>query len=188
MLSSMLSRNQVLLDEIHGKVDSLVTLSESTKAVVAPQQPSSGRRQYQEVLARLHGNVDILSHEAGAEEMNVMMNDTLGGLQNGRLPLADVLGPSLPHERGESSPSHVGVPVPNMAYPDVANPVLCEPGEGGDHTDQPAQSRLPTWGCCVCGDGPKLVEIQPACVVCEHLYCANCPTGEGNEREGDESM
>ncbi|MCJ1234290.1 hypothetical protein MMC14_002249 [Varicellaria rhodocarpa] len=182
-LSSMLGRNQDLLDEIHGKVDSLITLSESTKAVVAPQ-PSGVLRQHREALIQLHGNLDSLSHQAEAEEMNIMMTDTLGDLQNGRLPPANVPGPYLPHEHGES-PSSVRLPVPNMAYADVADHVSYE---GVDHTDQPAQTRLPTWECCVCRDGPKLVEIQPACVICEHLYCANCPTSEGDEIGGDMSM
>ncbi|EKV12972.1 hypothetical protein PDIG_31990 [Penicillium digitatum PHI26] len=28
--------------------------------------------------------------------------------------------------------------------------------------------------CCSCGDGPKVYNIQPRCVVCNHTVCSKC--------------
>lgn len=28
--------------------------------------------------------------------------------------------------------------------------------------------------CCACGDGPKIYNIQPRCVSCNHIACNNC--------------
>ncbi|KAJ5518198.1 hypothetical protein LT330_005900 [Penicillium expansum] len=28
--------------------------------------------------------------------------------------------------------------------------------------------------CCECGDGPKVFNVQPKCVVCNHAACGNC--------------
>lgn len=28
--------------------------------------------------------------------------------------------------------------------------------------------------CCKCGDGPKIFENQPRCIMCEHTACPNC--------------
>ncbi|KAL2220095.1 hypothetical protein M432DRAFT_298693 [Thermoascus aurantiacus ATCC 26904] len=28
--------------------------------------------------------------------------------------------------------------------------------------------------CCVCGDGPKVFNVQPKCVMCNHTACSNC--------------
>ncbi|PYI02442.1 hypothetical protein BO78DRAFT_223425 [Aspergillus sclerotiicarbonarius CBS 121057] len=37
--------------------------------------------------------------------------------------------------------------------------------------------------CCQCGDGPKLIQNQPQCVVCRHIACSSCkPAGGGKDR------
>ncbi|PYH98498.1 hypothetical protein BO71DRAFT_395278 [Aspergillus ellipticus CBS 707.79] len=28
--------------------------------------------------------------------------------------------------------------------------------------------------CCQCGDGPKIYEHQPRCVLCQHVVCSGC--------------
>lgn len=30
------------------------------------------------------------------------------------------------------------------------------------------------WYCCACHDGPKVIAIQPACVICDHVRCRTC--------------
>ena len=34
--------------------------------------------------------------------------------------------------------------------------------------------RIPSWYCCLCGDGPKLETLQVSCTACGHQACSYC--------------
>jgi hypothetical protein len=56
------------------------------------------------------------------------------------------------------------------------------PPESGDTMPLPINELGPTyiyWYCCHCGDGPKKKILQPACVICNHPVCENCPVTQG---------
>ena len=59
-------------------------------------------------------------------------------------------------------------PYETSAFPSIAAP----PASQSPKPYQCPQSS--TYCCCQCGDGPKLIALQPACVNCHHLRCYYC--------------
>ncbi|RWQ96065.1 hypothetical protein C8Q69DRAFT_230260 [Paecilomyces variotii] len=43
---------------------------------------------------------------------------------------------------------------------------------GMSRTDAPVDGYL--YICCQCGDGPKVYDVQPRCVTCNHSACSRC--------------
>src|SRR5271170_3480435 len=41
-------------------------------------------------------------------------------------------------------------------------------------TSPPASVKSTSYTCCQCKDGPKLWELQPKCIKCDHVACKNC--------------
>jgi hypothetical protein len=37
------------------------------------------------------------------------------------------------------------------------------------------------WACCICGDGPKVCEIEIRCIYCQHDVCELCIIKSGCE-------
>ncbi|RAL08599.1 uncharacterized protein BO97DRAFT_408273 [Aspergillus homomorphus CBS 101889] len=63
-------------------------------------------------------------------------------------------------------------PQPMSVFSDVRRPLHELAGQAlpADRT----QTRGNLYFCCQCGDGPKLYQNQPRCVMCQHVACANC--------------
>jgi hypothetical protein len=64
----------------------------------------------------------------------------------------------------------------SMLYPDASLPSLIQPEIGLADVKISEVSRKKTIlvTCCQCGDGPRVLNIAPACVACRHEKCGYC--------------
>jgi hypothetical protein len=98
-------------------------------------------------------------------------------------PTARIFGMSLAGDH----PARLLSPLaPSPLAPASMPPILFESGLGtASSTDAPpghdifrhgglTRQRPHAYFCCQCNDGPKLFDIQPVCVSCNHKACPNC--------------
>ncbi|PYI19496.1 hypothetical protein BO86DRAFT_208706 [Aspergillus japonicus CBS 114.51] len=92
-------------------------------------------------------------------------------------PAHSVCAHSLDAPRHRHVPSMMDcrnpIPQPLTVFGDVRRPCLQDVA-GQRLPEDRAQTRGNLYFCCQCGDGPKLYQNQPRCVMCQHVACSNC--------------
>ncbi|EAW12753.1 uncharacterized protein ACLA_011800 [Aspergillus clavatus NRRL 1] len=69
------------------------------------------------------------------------------------------------HEAGLQSPSLPYTGIPESYFN----------GRAGQAIDMgKVYSNTYMYICCQCGDGPKVYNVQPQCIICQHIACSSC--------------